>query len=223
MADWIFSVGGGPPALVSVGLAPRPVEMTFATVLDVLAHIGAGNELPTRQIDARLRAGAQAEGWPRSYTRLHSAPHFKAYRGRRYDAYKTAALAIAAGTATPPQVALAAGLSGEISASRVIVPKGQVVLHGRSDRLPSMRASYDAFLSTTLSPFVAQLSAERRRGQLGGRSTIYVLTLARDLPAMWGHVGRSAEWELLFNAGLTVRATASSSAGAFDVVEAELG
>lgn len=162
-------------------------------------------------------------GWLRNYTRIGKAPHFKRYRGKHYDSYKEAALARAAGTATPRQTLLAAGLSSEIAASKVIVPSGQVVLHGRSDQLPTARPNYDAYLSTTLSPFVAHLSAIRRYKQLGGRQTIYVFRLIRDLPAMWGQVGSSAEWELLFDAGLPVRATSSFFSGAFDIVEADLG
>lgn len=162
-------------------------------------------------------------GWPRVYTRIGKAPHFKRYRGKHYDSYKKAALARAAGTATPKQTILATGLSGEISASKVIVPSGQVVLHGRNDQLPTAGTNYDAFLSTTVSPFVAHLSAIRRYDQLGGHRTIYVFKLTRDLPAMWGHVGSSAEWELLFDAGLPVRATNSFVSGAFDIVEADLG
>lgn len=162
-------------------------------------------------------------GWPRVYTRIGKAPHFKRYRGKHYDSYKKAALAHAAGTATPNQSMIAAGLSSEIAASKVIVPSGQVVLHGRSDQLPTTRTNYDAFLSTTLSPFVAHLSAIRRHNQLGGCQTIYVFRLTRDLPALWGHVGSSAEWELLFDAGLPVRVTRSFVSGAFDIVEANLG
>jgi len=156
-------------------------------------------------------------------TRLGDARHFRAYRGKHYDAYKQAALARAAGTAPPAQLDLANGLTTEIAASRVIVPAGQLVLHGRSDRLPSSGPVYDAFLSTTLSPFVARLSAVRREQQLGGRQTIYLFTLARDLPAMWGHVGQSPEWELLFDAGLAVRQTSIISTVPFDIIAATVG
>ena len=223
MTNWQFSIGGGRADLVAHGLADPPVPLHFPAVLDLLTHLAAEEELPTGQIDNRLKAGAEAMGWSKLYTRLKAAPHFKAYRGRRYDAYKQAAFARAAGTATPRQLSLANGLSAEIAGSRVIVPRGQLVLHGRSDQLPSSGPVYDAFLSITLSPFVARLSAIRRQNQHGGRQTLYLFTLSRDLPAMWGHVGNSPEWELLFDAGLPVRQTASHSTGPFDIVEATLG
>lgn len=223
LSNWAFALGGGHPQLVALGIVPPPQQICFPTVQDLLIAICQGTVLPTGQIDERLRAGAQAMGWPRNYTRIGKAPHFKRYRGKHYDSYKKAALARAAGIATPQQTLLAAGLSSEIAASKVIVPSGQVVLHGRSDQLPTALPNYDAYLSTTLSPFVAHFSAIRRYQQLGGRKTIYVLKLVRDLPAMWGHVGSSAEWELLFDAGLPVRATSSFMSGAFDIVEADLG
>ncbi|WP_448662847.1 hypothetical protein ACG3SL_19760 [Sphingomonas sp. CJ20] len=223
MTDWQFSIGGGRPDLVALGLNPPPVPLHFPQVLDLLTHLAAGEELPTGQIDKRLKASAAAMSWPGLYTRLKAAPHFKAYRGRQYDAYKQAAFDRAAGTATPRQLALANGLSAEIAASKVIVPRGQLVLHGRSDQLPTAAPLYHAYLSTSLSPFVARLSAIRRQNQLGGRQTIYLLTLARDLPAMWGHVGSSPEWELLFDAGLPVRRTAAHTAGPLDIIEASLG
>ncbi len=223
MTAWQFSIGGGHPGLVASGHAKPPAVLQFQTVQDLLLYLGTGAQLPDGQIDVRLRAGATVMRWPKLYTRLGNAPNFKRYRGRHYDAYKAAALARAAGNATAEQLAVANGLSSEIAKSQVIVPRGQLVLHGRSDQDPTASLVYDAFLSTTLSPFVARLSAIRREQQLGGRQTIYVFTLARDLPAMWGHVGRSPEWELLFDAGLPVRATARRSTGAFDIVDAELG
>jgi len=223
MTNWHFGIGGGHPTLVALGLESPPTPLHFATVHDMLLQIGAGADLPTGQIEARLWKAARQMGWPTVYTRLNTASHFGTYRGKKYDLYKKAALARAAGTATPQQLQLANGLSAEIASSRVIVPRGQIVLHGRSDRNPEAGPVYNAFLSTTLSPFVAELSAIRRQNQLGGQRAIYVFTLARDLPAMWGHVGRSPEWELLFDAGLPVRLTASQSAGSFDIFEATLG
>jgi hypothetical protein len=223
LKNWTFTLGGGNSHLVTHGIIPPPKQISFLTVQDLLTAICKGANLPTGQIDARLRAGAQTMGWPRNYTRIGQAPHFKRYRGKNYDSYKEAALACAAGTATPRQTLLAAGLSSEIAASKVIVPSGQVVVHGRSDQLPTNGTNYDAFLSTTLSPFVAHLSAIRRSKQLGGCPTIYVFRLVRDLPAMWGQVGLSAEWELLFNAGLHVQATSSLKSGGFEIVEADLG
>jgi hypothetical protein len=223
LSNWNFTIGGGHPALMALGLAPSPQKISFPTARDLLIAISQGVSLPAGQIDARLRAGATAMGWPRIYTRIGTAPHFRRYRGKHYETYKEGALACTTGTATPSQIAIVAGLSREILGSKVIVPSGQLVFHGRSDQLPTTGATYDAFLSTSLSPFVAHLSAIRRHNQLGGRATIYVFTLNRDLPAMWGHVGVSSEWELLFDAGLAVRATGSVSSGSFDIVEAELG
>ena len=223
MKTWTFSINSTRPELVACGLGAPPVPLDFPTIKDLLLHLSAGKELPAGQIDNRLRAGARAMQWHRCYTRLRAAPHFKAYRGSHFDAYKAAALARAAGTATPKQSILADGLSGEIANSQVIVPEGQLVLHGRSDQNPSAGSVYDAYLSTTLSPFVARLSAIRRQNQLGGRATIYVFSVTRDLPAMWGHIGSSSEWELLFDAGLPVRTTDSLSAATFDIVEADLG
>ena len=223
MTNWHFSIGGGHPALVAHGLAQPPIALHFPTLTDLLCYIGSGNQQLAAQIEDRLKADVKSVRWKNLYTRLSIAPHFKSYRGKRYDIYKAAALARAIGHATPKQLILANGLSSEIAASKVIVNRGQLVLHGRSDQSPSGGPVYNGFLSTTLSPFVAQLSAIRRQHQLGGRQTVYLFTVQRDMPAMWGHVGASSEWELLFDAGLPVRQTAIHSAGSFDVVEATLG
>ncbi len=91
------------------------------------------------------------------------------------------------------------------------------VLNARVVRnLDSRRADADYY-------YASRLSAVRREQQLGGRQTIYLFTLARDLPAMWGHVGQSAEWELLFDAGLAVRQTSVMSTVPFDIIAATLG
>jgi hypothetical protein len=177
-------------------------------------------ELPPGQIEKRLLAGAKAQEWPKVYSRLNSLKHFPKYRSKAYDTYKAAAFAKYTGTATADQLTLANGLSHEIQSSAVEVPAGQILFHGRSDTLPSSGPTYPAFLSTTLNPFVARQSAKRRTIQLRGRNVVYALALLTPQPALWGHVGRSGEWELLLDANLHVRQTAFHSGIDFDIVEA---
>lgn len=223
MSNWTFSVGGGHPALVASGHIPPPTPFSYATHIDLLVALANGFDLPPGQIEDRLWAGASALGWPKLYSRLRTLEHFPKYRSKSYDTYKAAALAKSTGHATPEQLALASGLSREIQLSAVQIPPGQVLFHGRSDTIPSIGPTYPAFLSTTLNPFVARQSAKRRIIQLGGRKVVYALTVQTSQPALWGHVGRSGEWELLLDADLPVLQTGFHRGTEFDIVEADIG
>lgn len=221
MSGWGFTVGGGHPALVAIGHAPPQRPLAFATHLDLLAHMAANDDPPRSQLDSRLEREADVLAWRKVYTRLKNAPHFRSYRGRAYERYRLGSIAVANGSASARQAAWVAGLQAEIAASRVIVPAGQIVFHGRADQDLTAAQPYAAFVSTTINPIVARKSAMRRALQ-GGRQMIYALTLTRDLPALWGHVGNSGEWELLLSAGLTFAALATHPGRDFDVVEASV-
>src|SRR6185312_12924681 len=92
-----------------------------------------------------------------------------------------------------------AGLDAEIAASKIVLQPGQVLLHGRCDTDLVTKQPYPTYVSTTLNAVVACNSAFRRAGvdHVNGRPLVFVLTLRVPLPALWGQVGRSVEWELL--------------------------
>jgi hypothetical protein len=65
-------------------------------------------------------------------------------------------------------------------------------------------------------------SAYRRAGIGGvnGRPIVLVLETGMPLRALWGHVGHSAEWELLLPRGICWAETTRWSGNTFDVVHA---
>jgi hypothetical protein len=165
------------------------------------------------------------KAWKQARTLLKDLVHFQRYRRKDFDLYHTAARAVQANNATAEQQTCAKGLIAEIEASRVCVPVGQTLFHGRANRELSNQQHYPAFISTSLNPVVARQSAFRRAGKnlKNGRPVVYVLSTRCTLPALWGGSQNSAEYELLFRPMLTCSEVACHQGRKFDVVDAEIG
>ncbi len=224
---WSFRFSNSSSMLEQLSTAKADTELTFSTAVDLLLHSandGTDDARIQTRVHKRLRRDVVVKSWRNQQTLLKNLRHFPRYRGKAYDHYHEAARAGAAGRATPRQLALADGLKAEIDASRLIVPVGQILFHGRANQDLTATSDYPTFISTSLDPIVARNSAFRRAGlnQAYGRPVVFVLTLRIPLPALWGHVGRSCEWELLLPPSLGLRQTGIHSGGGFDVVEAEV-
>lgn len=225
--NWQFELGGS-SSFKGTPLYREP-EKFRATHLELLLRLAADDKDDTafqRQIQSRLSSEPVAQSWRRRRTFLRSLPHFSQYRKTtKYDHYHEAARAVAAGNATDSQVEMVAGLNQEIASSKVLVPAGQVLFHGRGDETLHNSLNYPAFISTSLDPVVSAIHARKRKRQGGaaGRAFVYALTLKDDLPAIWGNSGKTVEWELLFGTNLCCSLGTIHSGEQFDVVEATLG
>lgn len=193
----------------------------FPDAVSVLKHSASGTELTPIQTQTQdyLNQSPVVKTWKKARSLRKNTPHYNRYKVNRYDAYHNAARASFSGSATPKQQQLINGLSGEINASKTIAPAGQVLFHGRVDDELTTASPYPAFVSTSLDMIVARQSAIRRTTHLGG--FIYVLSLARDMPVLWGQHRRTGEFELLLDCGLVFSISgAPSTAGPFTVIEA---
>lgn len=157
-----------------------------------------------------------------SRTLLKDLKHFPAYRNDQYDKYHDAARSVAGGRATAKDRHLIDGLDAEVAASAILLDAGQILFHGRCDDLLVTAHPYPSYVSTTLDPIVALNSAWRRAGNsnVNGRPIVLVLKLRVPLRALWGHVGKSHEWELLLPRGIDWEETNRQSGKTFDVVHA---
>lgn len=226
LADWRFSFSSD-PRFIGTPLEEPPETFEFSTTIELLeflanddTHQGAFQNL----IQERLRADPIARKWHKQRTKIGDTTHFQSYRRNpNYQAYHDAATAIATGQATAAQHELVQGLNAEIAASRVVVPAGQVLFHGRGDRDLDALEPYPSFVSTSLDPTVSIYHAVKRQLQrIGARATIYALTLESPLPAMWGNGGSLDEWELLLQTRLTCTVTQQHAQGTFDIIEAAI-
>lgn len=228
LAPWRFIFSNSSPLRDLADTSGPDTILNFDTATDLYRHVADDDQDEFIRIqdanDSRIRRHPVVKDYLARRTPLKDLPHFRAYRHNRSDRYHAAARARAAGTATLKDDRLFNGLYGEIDASQIIVPAGQVVFHGRAQRDLAGPPPYPTFISTSLEPIVAHQSARRIGiGQKSGRPVVYVLTLHDDLPALWGHVGRSHEWELLLPAGLNLHEVAFHPATRFDVIEASVG
>lgn len=207
---------------------PKLPPLEFPTSIDLLHYLAGDNQanIPWIQgcIGHRINKDPTAQAWRRKRTPLNALHHFSRYRKNKFDEYHLAAEARCKGTATSKQLELANGLELEIDASKIMVPAGQMLFHGRADYDLSNCRPYPKFLSTSLNPIVARQSAFRRSGlhQVNGRPIVYVLTLDCCLPALWGQTGSSAEYELLLPPQLTVEIFKKHTGQPFDLVEAKV-
>jgi hypothetical protein len=150
-------------------------------------------------IAERIEASPIVKTWCRLRAPLKELKHFSKYRRRHFDRYHAAARAMSAGNADKGQKALVEGLDKEIGQSKIIVPRNQVLFHGRADELITHQRPYATFISTSLHPIVARNRAITRAGIDGknGKPLVCILKLLTSLPVLWGHVGKSHEYELL--------------------------
>ncbi|MEQ1819548.1 MAG: hypothetical protein ABL871_13145 [Terricaulis sp.] len=227
-ANWQFSFNNTSGLDKMKGVQRPPTQLAFPACIDLVKHLAddsVDDYIRIHQaVEDRLENDTDARAWKAVRTRLGTVPHFRKYRNVDCDLYHNAARARAAGRATPQQLALVSALEAEIAPSKTIVPAGQIVTHGRANRDLTTMAPYPAFLSTTLNPVVARNSAFRRAGmnQVNGQPVVYVLSITRPLPALWGQTGNSCEYELLFAPGLSWREVSSNTGSKFELIEAEL-
>lgn len=229
LSNWHFSFGGSPRQLAGTTFYEAPETIEFGKPIELLRHLaedGTRDSSFQSQIRARLKNDAVAKNWHRLRTKIGDTTHFKVYRKNpHYERYHAAAIAVANGPMSYDQKDLAQGLDDEITASRVIVPAGQVLFHGRGDLNLHMSLPYPSFVSTSLDPTVCVYHAVKRKLKKGTGATavIYALTLREPLPAMWGNGGGLEEWELLLQSKLTCTVTARYTGRRFDTVEATIG
>lgn len=226
LTHWRFSFGGD-PRFRGTPLEEPPKIFEFPTAIELLRYLADDDSQQgafQSCVRERLRVDPVARGWHRLRTRIGGSTHFKSYRRNpNYLRYHDAAVAVSAGHATAAQKDLVLGLDREITASRVVVPAGQMLFHGRGDRELDELAPYPSFVSTSLDPTVSIYHAIKRQQQrTGARATLYALTLESPLPAMWGNGGSLEEWELLLQSRLTCTASQEHALGRFDIIEASI-
>ncbi|WOH66163.1 hypothetical protein [Bradyrhizobium sp. BWA-3-5] len=172
----------------------------------------------------RISKSPIVAAWKAKRAHLKDLKHFPQYRRRAFDLYHDAARAVAAGTADEKQLALVEGLAGEIAQSQIIIPAGQILFHGRADWLLAAQRPYPTFVSTSLHPVVARNRAFARTGidMKNGKPLVCVLELKAPLPAMWGHVGKSQEYELLLTRNLTFKEVDRYAGTKFEVAHLDV-
>ena len=228
LTHWHFQLGRGTSVLVAHGLASPPTVLQFRTALDLLKHLANDETWQAEiqnSISRRLKADPEAKNWHRKRDFLKNLRHYPKYKGRYYDTYHEAARNLAYGTSTAQQTSMVNGLNSEIVASKVTVPQGQILFHGRADQALAATASYPTFISTSLDPVVAICSALRRAGvgAKSGHPTVYMLTTRDPLPAMWGNGGKPHEWEVLLGTNLSCQPATTHHGSRFDIAEATVG
>ena len=229
LSNWRFSFGGSLPQFDGTIHYKASEIIEIKTPIELLLRLtddDAHDSGFQGHIQERLKNDSAAKQWHSQRTRIGDTTHFKLYRKNpHYDLYHAAARAIAVGNATGEQQSLVSGLDGEIAASQVLVPPGQVLFHGRGDLNLHTSPSYPSFVSTSLDPVVCIYHAVKRRLQndSGAKAVIYALTLRDPLPALWGNGGGLKEWELLLQTKLTCSAIKTQLGTRFDIVEATIG
>ncbi|MER9680378.1 hypothetical protein NKJ23_13745 [Mesorhizobium sp. M0184] len=226
--QWHIEFRHDSPQDIALGRDREPEVFKFSKAVDLAKFLADDtNDDAIRFhsfIDDKLDANTDVAVWRRKRTKLSSLPQFKRYRANEYESYHQAARSVANGQPASKEVLLFQGLEKEICGSSIIIPSGQVLFHGKASRDLTSMTPYPSFISATLHPVVARNSAFRRAGvdnQLG-YPILYVLTVGLGLPALWGHVGGSAEWELLLPSSLTVVEKSEYSGRNFLVIEAEI-
>ncbi len=227
-SNWEFVFSNSSPISNALGTSKSPTVLAFSTSTELVRHMADDDQDDyvriQGRIDKRIKADPVARAWKKARTYLTDLKHFPRYRKSEYHLYHDAARARRRGRATPKQQDLANGLEAEINASRVVVPPWQILFHGRADRNLTNLVPYPSFISTSLNPVVARMSAFRRAGvdRVNGKPTVYILTLGCSLPALWGQTGKSFEYELLLPPLLTSVIKNQYTGRNFDVVEAEV-
>lgn len=207
-------------------LVLEPESFDFPNADALLRHLdGPGAADCSRfqhSIGERLKRDPDVLTIMAARTPLKDLKHFRAYRGHHYDRYHNAARRIACDTGSEKDQQLTDGFDAEVSNSRILLESGLILFHGRSNDLLVTEHPYPSYVSATLDPIVAVNSAYRRAGIGGvnGRPIVLVLETRVPLRALWGHVGRSAEWELLLPRGIYWTEITRWSGNTFDVVHA---
>lgn len=210
------------------GIEKPDTVLNFPSTKQLVNHLVddlAGDRAPMQsRIHDVIDVDQTVQGWKSKRTHLKDLTHFPKYRDVKYDRYHDAARAVQNGTSTKDQIALAQGLESEILSSNLALPIGQILFHGRCNQELTSGNSYPAFLSTSLCPVVALNSGFRRAGEnfKQGRPTIYVLSVQCDLPTLWGQMGNTHEYELLFPPGLQIEKLNEWQRGEFTIIDASI-
>lgn len=226
MSNWDFEFRHDSQLEVALGTARPPEIFAFGSATDLANHLATSlvDDYGRLQsaINRRLTSDTDVMALRKNRALLRDLPHFRKYRGRKFDHYHAAARADASGHATVDQKRRVVGLDAEIAASTIVLQPGQVLFHGRCDTDLVTKQPYPTYVSTTLNAVVACNSAFRRAGvgQTNERALVFVLTLRAPLPSLWGQAGRSAEWELLLPRNVNWRETGRTKGDHFDIVEA---
>lgn len=207
-------------------LVPEPELFEFPNADALLRHFdGPGDSDRSRfqlSIGKRLKKDPNVRTMMAARTPLKDLKHFRAYRGSHSEKYHNAARHIACGTGNEQDRKFTDGFDAEIANSKIVLEPGQILFHGRNNDLLVTEHPYPSYVSATLDPIVALNSAHRRAGNVGanGRPIVLVLETRVPLRALWGHVGQSAEWELLLPRGIRWAEATRWSGNTFDVVHA---
>lgn len=231
LASWYFEYLHDTPRDIALRennplLVPEPESFDFRDTGALLQHLDGPGDIDRsrfqRSIGDQLKEEPNVKDIHETHTPLKHLKHFSAYRGKRFGKYHEAARRVAGGGAVPSDRKLVDGLDSEIAASKISLDAGQILFHGRCNDLLVRERPYASYVSTTLDPIVALNSAYRRagNGNVNGRPIVFVLELCLPLRALWGHVGKSAEWELLLPRGVDWKETKRRCGNSFDVVHA---
>ncbi|PSH56321.1 hypothetical protein [Phyllobacterium sophorae] len=226
--NWQFWLSNSSEVERLQGIARPDTILEFSHAGDLVRHLGSDqNDDFLRlhsKIDKRLDADPVAQEWAKRRTLLKHLSHFPRYRSNEYDRYHAAARAVFSGTADSMQGGMVSGLDDEIEKSSITVPAGQVLFHGRAnDDLTSLQP-YTTYISTSLHPIIARNSAFRRAGvgNKDGQPRVFLLTLTIPLPALWGQIGKSCEYELLLPRNLVIQETGRHVGTKFETVFADV-
>jgi hypothetical protein len=231
VSNWHFEYQNATPiqkalCIQNLSAIANPKVFDFPDANSLLQHLdGPGDGDRSRfqsSVSDRLRKDPNVRAIIKKRTLLKNLRHFPSYRSKQYNIYHDSAHRVMDGTATDRDKQLVDGLDMEIAASKILLDSGQLLFHGRCNEQILRPSPYPSFVSTTLDPIVAPNSAYRRAGIhfANGRPIIFILKLSGPLRALWGHVGKSKEWELLLPRRLCWRETDRSSGNTFDIVHA---
>lgn len=226
--NWKFARLTSSPLQVERGVNDLPQSLSFATSAELVRYLADDEEqdygwLQSR-VQERLAGDPAARNWRKARTLLKHLTHFPRYRKNEFDLYHRAARNCARKNASREEMEMVEGLDAEIDESRNVLEVNQVLFHGRADCEITSLSPYPTYVSTSLDPVVACNSALRRGGidRVCGQPTVYILTLGCHLPSLWGHVGRSHEYELLLPRLLTTILTDKYYGRNLRVVEARI-
>ncbi|WP_327212381.1 hypothetical protein U8Q06_27515 (plasmid) [Rhizobium beringeri] len=226
--NWQFQLSNSSVVERLQGTTKPDTVLEFSNAGDLVRHLGSDqNDDFLRlhpKIDKRLDEDPVAQEWAKQRTLLKDLSHFPRYRSKEYDRYHAAARAVFSGTADSMQGDIVSGLDDEIENSSIAVPVDQILFHGRAnDDLTSLQP-YTTYVSTSLHPIIARNSAFRRAG-VGNKDSqprVFVLTLKIPLPALWGQIGQSCEYELLLPRNLVIQETRRHAGTKFETVFADV-
>ncbi|ENN88492.1 hypothetical protein RHSP_04794 [Rhizobium freirei PRF 81] len=226
--NWHFRLSNSSQVERLLGTDKPDTILEFPSAGDLVKHLGNDDNDEYMRlhspIDERLDADPVAQEWARLRTRLRDLKHFPRYRRKEFDRYHSAACAVSSGSADASQASMVSGLDEEIEKSRILVPAGQVLFHGRANDDLTNFQPYPTYISTSLHPIIARNSAFRRAGieNKNGQPRVFVLTLKLPLPALWGQAGQSCEYELLLPRNLFIEERARSSGTKYETIFADV-